>query len=108
MSGRTMSLALAVLGLAASGSVIGISPASAGTGCNGVISQAEWGCAMWDNNNGPQYPHYKRAGAPGQANAPVQIAPNAAGVISTNGSNVVSHDGASLVGNSGGTARPRN
>ena len=28
-------------------------------GCNGVVDQLRWGCAVWDNNNGPQYPYYK-------------------------------------------------
>ena len=28
-------------------------------GCNGVVDQFKWGCAAWDNNNGPQFPHYK-------------------------------------------------
>lgn len=35
-------------------------PATAG-GCNGVVSILEWGCAPWDNNNGPQYRYYKKA-----------------------------------------------
>lgn len=35
-------------------------PASAGTGCNGVVNIFQWGCAPWDNNNGPQYPYFKK------------------------------------------------
>ncbi|MES2986478.1 MAG: hypothetical protein V4808_01095 [Pseudomonadota bacterium] len=35
-------------------------PASAGTGCNGVVNVFVWGCAPWDNNNGSQYPYYRK------------------------------------------------
>ena len=45
--------ALGVAGLAA--------PAQAGTGCNGVINPLVWGCAPWDNNNGPNFPYYKKS-----------------------------------------------
>ncbi len=42
-------------------SAVGISaPAYAGTGCNGVVNIFVWGCAPWDNNNGAQYPYYKK------------------------------------------------
>ena len=34
--------------------------ASAGTGCNGVVNPLVWGCAPWDNNNGPNFPYYKK------------------------------------------------
>lgn len=33
-------------------------------GCNGVVDQLKWGCAIWDNNNGPQYPHYQPPNKP--------------------------------------------
>lgn len=42
-------------------------PATAGTGCNGVINILEWGCAPWDNNNGPQFKYWKKQ----EVNAPV-------------------------------------
>ena len=35
-------------------------PAFAGTGCNGVVNVFVWGCAPWDNNNGPKYPYYRK------------------------------------------------
>ncbi|RYY27547.1 MAG: hypothetical protein EOP62_05965 [Sphingomonadales bacterium] len=35
-------------------------PALAGTGCNGVVNIFVWGCAPWDNNNGPNYPYYRK------------------------------------------------
>lgn len=33
--------------------------AAGAKGCNGVVNQLVWGCAAWDNNNGPQYPNYR-------------------------------------------------
>lgn len=48
------------LGLVAATVLASAGSASAGTGCNGVINQFIWGCAFWDNNNGPQYPFYKK------------------------------------------------
>lgn len=42
-------------------SAVGVSaPAYAGTGCNGVVNIFVWGCAPWDNNNGPKYAYYKK------------------------------------------------
>ncbi len=64
---------LAVLSFGAIGaSVLTAAPASA-NGCNGVVSLAEWGCAPWDNNNGPQYPYYQGSANP----APIRIAHDA-------------------------------
>lgn len=34
-------------------------PANA-AGCNGVVNPFVWGCAPWDNNNGPNYPYFKK------------------------------------------------
>ena len=33
---------------------------AAAAGCNGVVNPLVWGCAPWDNNNGPNYPYYKK------------------------------------------------
>lgn len=30
------------------------------SGCNGVVNIFVWGCAPWDNNNGPKYPYYRK------------------------------------------------
>ena len=108
-----------------------MSATASARGCNGVVDQLKWGCAAWDNNNGPQYPHYK---APQKAQpAPAKVAPapsaalqpprpnagngivsrdgagivsrDGAGVISRDGAGLIGHDGGSLVGNSGGTMR---
>ena len=53
---KPMAIALAAASLAL---VVGATPAAAG-GCNGVVNPFVWGCAPWDNNNGPNYPYYKK------------------------------------------------
>jgi hypothetical protein len=58
MPSRIWKSAAAIASLAAMGGLA--SPASAGTGCNGVVNILVWGCAPWDNNNGPRYPYYKK------------------------------------------------
>lgn len=45
---------------AAIGFAAAATPAYAGTGCNGVVNPFVWGCAPWDNNNGPKYPYYNK------------------------------------------------
>lgn len=90
-------------------------PAYAGTGCNGVVNIFVWGCAPWDNNNGPQYPYYKKrqvslrvpAGSKitikdGHAVVTVNgrnypVVGGASGVVSAGGANVVSAGGANVV-----------
>jgi hypothetical protein len=47
---------------AASLGILGIATptnAAAIRGCNGVVNPLVWGCAPWDNNNGPQFPYHK-------------------------------------------------
>jgi hypothetical protein len=88
-------------------------------GCNGVVDQLKWGCAAWDNNNGPQYPHYKAPQTAQPAPAKVAPAPTAArapalqppkpnagsGIVSRDGAGVISRDGAGLIGNDGASLR---
>ena len=38
-------------------------------GCNGVVNQVVWGCAAWDNNNGPQFPNWRGGSSPAPAAA---------------------------------------
>ena len=84
--------------------------ASAGTGCNGHIEQQTWGCAAWDNNNGPQFKYWKGApAAAAQPVAPATLAPNAAlvnrngsGLAATGGGNLVATGGGNLVATGGG------
>ncbi len=51
---------LLAIAIACAGTATFASPAYAGTGCNGVVNIFVWGCAPWDNNNGPKYPYYKK------------------------------------------------
>jgi hypothetical protein len=100
---------VAALALAVGACFLTINDASA-KGCNGVVDQWTWGCAAWDNNNGPQYPHYK---APKTAPAPARpapapqvqrpvIAPNSsAGIVANNGGRVIGQNGAGVVGQNG-------
>lgn len=44
--------------MTAVGTVLASTPVLA-AGCNGVVDVFRWGCAPWDNNNGPRYPYYK-------------------------------------------------
>lgn len=80
-------------------------------GCNGVVNIFKWGCAPWDNNNGPQHPYYvkKTVGiAPG---TPVKCERGAClayvngawvPVVLPSGAQLVGNDGASLVAAGGG------
>jgi hypothetical protein len=105
-------VALAVLAVAAGVSLL--SNDASAKGCNGYVNQLEWGCAPWDNNNGPQYPHYKKPEAQPAAKAPTVPPPaaaaasaaavqprNGAPIISTNGSGIVAQGGGNAVNKSG-------
>ena len=77
-------------------------------GCNGVVSQLEWGCAAWDNNNGPQFPHFRGAASTPKVPAasssnPGNVYSNGNGIISTNGTGIMGNNGANIVG--GNTSR---
>jgi len=65
MTSIHVKLAAVAIAIAATGVVA--SPAYAGTGCNGVVNIFVWGCAPWDNNNGPKYPYYKKRATSVQA-----------------------------------------
>jgi len=54
---RALCFGLVALSFVMGSYFINLTPAHA-RGCNGVVNQFEWGCAYWDNNNGPQFPHY--------------------------------------------------
>lgn len=76
-------------------------------GCNGVTNIFVWGCAPWDNNNGPRFPYYRKT--------VVEIPKNKAQLVSRNGSSAVlyngsyypliSQDGGGLVAAGGGNFR---
>jgi hypothetical protein len=86
--------AVALLALSATG------PAAA-AGCNGVVNPLVWGCAAWDNNNGPQYPNYR---APARSNAAPQVTRgNASGIISNNATQgITTQRGAGIVSGGAG------
>jgi hypothetical protein len=68
---------------------VALSPAAFANGCNGVVSQLEWGCAAWDNNNGPQFPHYNKALAAQPVRPGNAALPSKSRVISDNGLGIV-------------------
>ena len=115
---------LAVFGIGAALLALPTSFAEA-KGCNGYVNQFEWGCAAWDNNNGPKFPHYHGASQPAKAPpaaAPAKVAAPAitlqrpaapliappattqsgSHVVNTNGSNIVSQGGGNIVSQGGG------
>ena len=106
------------LGLCAAVSLT-IAPAPAqAAGCNGVVNPFVWGCAPWDNNNGPKFPYYSKKVVTLRAPAgsrieqkdgsqiidingqkyPVSgvIAPGGANVVASGGANVVAAGGANV------------
>lgn len=102
-------VAVSVAALAAAG-------AANARGCNGYVNQWEWGCAPWDNNNGPQYPHYhgpaahpasridiSRSATPRyNANLRPDLANrNGAGLITAGGGNVITGGGGNFRGDNG-------
>lgn len=111
----SMPVKLALAGLATAAAIGFASPAHAGTGCNGVVNILVWGCAPWDNNNGPQYPYYKKKQVTIQAprgsritikdgHAVVNVngrdypvVNGASGVIAAGGGNVVSAGGGNVI-----------
>jgi hypothetical protein len=110
---RQIALAVVVV------SSIGVYSASAAAaGCNGVVNPAVWGCAPWDNNNGPKFPNYKPKKAPQPAAAPaakttptplaqrpVAHPGNASGIISRDGAGIISRDGAGIISRDGAVMR---
>jgi hypothetical protein len=102
---------MASLGTAAMALVLAVSPAQA-AGCNGHVNAMEWGCAPWDNNNGPQFPHYTKRAAPAHKTAtPARVAtppahayaPPATSIQPRSGNGLIGHDGGSLIGHDGGS-----
>ena len=91
-------------------SSIGVYSANvAAAGCNGVVNAAVWGCAPWDNNNGPQFPNYKpkkaaqqtvapaaKSAPPAVAQRPVTPPATAGRIISNDGASIISRDGAGM------------
>jgi hypothetical protein len=102
------------LGVLAVGGLVMAAGQAQASGCNGHVNVAEWGCAPWDNNNGPQFPHYQKPGhntytQPGHnayAAPPAHIQPHnppPSVVGRNNGNGLIGHDGGSLIGHDGGS-----
>ena len=115
-----------LMAIAVAGTALLTPGIAAAAGCNGVVAPQVWGCAPWDNNNGPQFPNYK----PPKTSKPVQptirsapapqtqlqkVAPNTTGgriignnggnIIGNNGGGIITNNGANVVGNGGNTMR---
>ena len=88
-------------------------PASAGTGCNGVVNIFVWGCAPWDNNNGANFPYYRKKQVAVPAGTPVKqergtylalVNGQWAPLVAAGGGNLVAAGGGNLVAAGGGNA----
>lgn len=117
MTGNTMRLTAAII--AATAALTAAGPASAGTGCNGVVNILVWGCAPWDNNNGAQFPYFKKQtivrNAPKGSQVQIKdgaamvniggqwfpVAGGTAGIVAAGGGNIVAAGGGNIV-NAGG------
>jgi hypothetical protein len=120
MSMRYLTIFAAGMGLLALSS-----PQAEAKGCNGYVNQLQWGCAAWDNNNGPQFPHYQApTAAPAARIAPAALAhpvpptaqllkpgsvtsPAGGKIVAQGGGNIVAQGGGNIVAQGGGNFRPR-
>src|ERR1700759_5620613 len=90
--------AAVIIGLGIVAALSSVIPASA-AGCNGVVNQLVWGCAAWDNNNGPQFPNYR---APARAAVPApSMTTRTAPIMSNAGGGFIGNNGSAFVGNNG-------
>lgn len=102
---------LAAIAAASLALVAGAAPAMAGTGCNGVVDWFKWGCAGWDNNNGPKFPYFKKKMQSVPAGTQVidkngvwmaQINGQWAPIVAQGGGNIVAQGGGNIVAQGGG------
>ncbi len=79
---------------------------AAAAGCNGVVNPLVWHCAPWDNNNGPQFPYFKKSTVTVPANRVKVEMRNGVPMAFYNGqwSPVVAPGGANLIGTASGNA----
>lgn len=56
------------------------------SGCNGVVNIFVWGCAPWDNNNGPKFPYYRKK-------VVTKFAPQGSKVITDTGATMIDING---------------
>ncbi len=108
MSGTKNNRKAMLLALSGAAAMVALPmPASAGTGCNGVVNWFVWGCAPWDNNNGAQYPYYSKRQVTVPAKRAQIVEQNGARMAVINGQYypLIGNDGASLIGNDGASLR---
>ena len=96
-------LAIAAAGFAACFAT----PASAGTGCNGVVNILVWGCAPWDNNNGANYAYYRKKAATIPRKGTQIVTKNGVPMALHNGTYypLIGTDAGSIIGNDAGSFR---
>lgn len=100
MTPKRFGFALVLIGTV----VIGSAPANA-RGCNNVVNVFVWGCAPWDNNNGSQYPYFKKRAIAIPANqAQIQKTKEGNYVATYQGQTfpLISQDGGGLVASGAG------
>ncbi len=92
---------------AAALATVAATPAAAGTGCNGVVNIFVWGCAPWDNNNGPNYPYYRKKAVSIPRQGTQIVTKDGVKMALRNGQYypLIGNDSGSLIGQDGGTFR---
>jgi hypothetical protein len=82
-------------------------PASAGTGCNGVVNIFVWGCAPWDNNNGPRFPYFRKKATTIPAQGTQIVTERGVRMALRNGTYypLIGQDGAGVIGQDGAGIR---
>ncbi len=90
-------------------------------GCNGVVDIFRWGCAPWDNNNGANYPFYRKVQTSVPSGAQVRVRDSSAevlingqwlpvvggtaAIVAAGGGNIVAAGGGNIVAAGGGNLR---
>lgn len=113
---------LRLLSLVASAAAMSLfsTPAHA-RGCNGIVQQWRWYCAIWDNNNGPNFPFWTKAQTSIPGGAQVRIKDSSAevlvngqwlpvvggtsAIVAAGGGNIVAAGGGNIVAAGGGNLR---
>ena len=92
---------------AASLIALGFAAPAHAAGCNGVVNVFVWGCAPWDNNNGPRYPYFKKKVITIPANGTQIVTKDGAKMALRNGTYypLIGQDGAGVIGQDGAGLR---
>lgn len=115
-----------ILALVAFAAAVSFADGAMANGCNGHVDQLRWGCAAWDNNNGPQFPYYKAPARPAPTSsvpAPVAaagsarpaigttsgngiISTNSGGIVASGAGNIVASGAGNIISNDGASRKP--